>query len=169
MTSETLHAFTDWLSRTPVSLVIQNVTWIVPAVQVVHITFVSVIMGAAVLLDFRLLNVAGRGQPISVLANRLLPWMWWAIPILLCTGSILIIGEPARSLENPIFQLKMSLLILAVCLTLGTQRGLRSDSAFWDIKPSRRLASKLIALASMALWVSIVFAGRWIAYFDANA
>ena len=86
MTSESLHAFTDWLSRTPPSQLIQNVTWIVPLVQVVHITIVSVIMGAAVLLDFRLLNLAGRAQPLSVLANRLLPWLWWAVPILLASG-----------------------------------------------------------------------------------
>ena len=169
MTSEGLHAFTNWLSMTGPSQVIQNVTWIVPLVQVIHISFVAVIMGGAVLLDFRLLDLAGRGQPLSVLANRLLPWLWWAIPVLLLTGSILIVGEPARSLENPVFQLKMCLLIVAIFVTLGMHRGLINDSAFWDIKPSRRLAGKILALTSMALWVSIVFAGRWIAYFDSNA
>ena len=64
----------------------------------------------------------------------------------------------------------MSLLIVAVFLDAGPAAGPqdaipRSGTS----SSSRRTASKLLALASLALWVSIVFAGRWIAYFDANA
>ncbi len=166
MTSDSLHAFTDWLSRTPPSLVIQNVTWIVPAVQTVHIACIAIVMGAMVMLDFRILGLAGRGQPLSVLINRLMPWVWWALIVLLLTGAALITGEPARSLENPAFQLKMVLLLCACALVLTVERGVRTDSAFWDMKPSRKTAAKIIAIASLFLFAAIVFAGRWIAYFE---
>ena len=88
MTSEALAAFTQWLSTTPPSVLIQNVSWIVPTVQCVHITSIAVVMGVMVLLDFRLLGIAGRAQPVSVMANRLLPWMWWAILVLLIAINV---------------------------------------------------------------------------------
>ena len=43
------------------------------------------------------------------MSSRFLPLVWWSLPVLLATGAIMIIGEPARSLKNPAFQLKMTL------------------------------------------------------------
>jgi hypothetical protein len=85
---------------------------------------------------------------------------------LLASGMLMIIGEPVRSLENPIFQLKMTLLVAAIIATLSYQVPLGKDPAFWDVTSSRRGIVRLIAVVSLLLWVGIVFAGRWIAYFD---
>jgi hypothetical protein len=85
---------------------------------------------------------------------------------LLLSGSALIIGEPERSLRNPAFILKMSMLCTVLVLTLAFQRGLRRDARYWEKSPRRRISGLLIAAVSLGLWVGIVFAGRWIAYID---
>jgi hypothetical protein len=80
----------------------------------------------------------------------------------------LIIAEPSRSLQNPVFILKMTLVLLAAGLTLGSQIPLRRDASFWDCSSSRRRFGVLIACLSLPLWIGIVFAGRWIAYVQSH-
>jgi len=85
--------------------------------------------------------------------------------VLLATGAIMIIAEPARSLKNPAFQLKMGLLIVALIVTALFQFFQRRDTAFGEQGSAARAAATTIAVLSMLLWSSIIFAGRWIAYY----
>jgi hypothetical protein len=160
----TLHAFGEWLAGTELSTTIQNVSWIIPTVQTVHIVCVAVVISGTFLVDMRILGVFARTQTLASLSHRFLTWIWWAILVLLLTGTILIIGEPTRSLLNPAFALKMLMLLIVASLTLFIQRPLTTDAGYWDASGGRRAAVKGIAVASLALWSCIVFAGRWIAY-----
>jgi hypothetical protein len=69
----------------------------------------------------------------------------------------MIIAEPARELANPIFQLKMLLVIAAI--TLATAARGRLSAHGGALLPARALS-----VTALALWVGTVFAGRWIAY-----
>ncbi len=135
-------------------------------VQTVHILAIAAVMASVLMIDLRLLGVLGREQPVARVSERFRPVIWWTLPILLATGILMIIGEPVRSLENPIFQLKMALLVAAIIATLSYQVPLGRDPAFWDMTSSRRGVARIIAVLSLLLWMGIVFAGRWIAYFD---
>ncbi len=161
-----LHAFCEWLAQTPLSLMIQNVSWIIPAVQSIHILCIAIVISAVFMVDLRLLGVLGRDQPTAAYTSRFLTWIWPTLVVLLLTGSILITGEPARSLENPAFQTKMVLLILAMATTAVLQRPTLKDPAFWELSTGRRISAGALAVLSLALWVGIVFAGRWIAYMN---
>ena len=159
-----LHAFCQWLSETPLSLTIQNVAWIIPSVQTIHIICVSIVFSSALMIDLRMLNIIGRSQATGAYTARFMPWIWTTLIVLLLSGAILITGEPTRSLENPSFQLKMTLLILAMLTTLGIQRPLAGAEGYWDQANRRKVLAKLVAVVSLCLWVGIIFAGRWIAY-----
>jgi uncharacterized membrane protein SirB2 len=162
----TLHSFAQWLSETPTSLVIQNVSWIIPTVQSIHILSIAIVTASVFMVDLRMLKVIGRDQPTAAYTARYLPWVWPTLVVLLVTGSILITGEPARSLENPSFQIKMALLILAMIVTAVLQLPASRDPGYWELSSGRQNTAKLLALASICLWVGIVFAGRWIAYMN---
>lgn len=161
-----LHAFCEWLSNTSFSMLLQNVSWIIPSVQCVHIVCISIVMGSVGLIDLRLLGVTGRSHTVAGLTNRLLPWVWVSLVILLITGALLAVAEPVRSLENPAFQAKMLMVLCVAFLTLYFQSMLRGDVQFWELSPARRATAKMTAVVSLLLWVGIVFAGRWIAYMD---
>ncbi len=162
----TLHGFAQWLGQTPVSQVIQNVSWIIPSVQSIHILCISIVISAVFMVDLRLLGVIGRSQPVAAYTSRFLTWIWPTLVILLISGSILITGEPTRSLENPAFQTKMVLLILAMATTLGLQLPTHKDPAYWELTKGHRMSARALAVLSLVLWVGIVFAGRWIAYMN---
>jgi hypothetical protein len=88
--------------------------------------------------------------------------------VLLITGSLLIIGEPRRSLLNSTFYLKMALLAVAIVFTAWLQWTLSSSPNFWDKNRGRRMAGQLAATLSIVVWCGILFAGRWIAYTQAG-
>jgi hypothetical protein len=158
--SESLSAFAEWLSTTSPSLVIQNVSWIIPGTQSIHILALAMLMGSAVVIALRVLGLLMRDLPLATVMQRFTPWIWGTLIVLFLSGLILVVGEPGRSLTNSIFQLKMLLLLVAIACLLVLRTPLRKDEHYWD----ERGGAKLIAVASLAVWSCIIFAGRWIAY-----
>jgi uncharacterized membrane protein len=156
-----MQAFCDWLSNTRLSLTIQTVLWIIPAVQTVHILCVAIVMSSMAMLDLRLLGLAGRAKSISYMVKRFVPWVWWTLPVMAATGAILIIGEPSRELLNPYFRAKMLMLATVILITLAVQL-LNNKNAYWEM---RKGGAILAGSVSLLLWVGIVTAGRWIAYY----
>ena len=163
----TLRAFGEWLATTSMSETIQNVSWIIPTVQTIHIVCVAIVISATFLVDLRILGIFSRSQPLAALSHRFLTWIWWALIVLLFTGSLLIVGEPSRSLLNPAFFAKMIMLVIVASLTAVLQRPLTADAGYWEASGGRVITSKGIAVVSLVLWSCIVFAGRWIAYVTA--
>jgi uncharacterized protein DUF6644 len=163
-----LDAFCERLSESAVSQTIQTTEWLIPTVQTVHILSVAAVVTSILLINLRFIGLRDRAQPLSLVMARHLPVVWLGLPILLATGSVLIIAEPSRSLQNPVFILKMVLLVAAAGITLACQIPMRRDGQFWDRSLSRRRLGGLIACLSMPIWVAIVFAGRWIAYVQSH-
>jgi hypothetical protein len=117
------------------------------------------------MIDLRLLGIFWADRPMKVAFSRFLPLVWWPLLILFATGAVMIIGEPARSLKNPAFQLKMLLLVTALIVTGLSQFFRRQDGTHGDLGSAPRLLRVAIAVVSMLLWSAIIFAGRWIAYY----
>jgi hypothetical protein len=163
-----LSEFSRWLAATQVSHTIQTTEWIIPTLQTIHILSVAAVFSSAILVDLRIWRLLERDVPLPEVARRFLPTIWPVLFILLITGSLLIIGEPRRSLLNATFYLKMSLLALAILLTAGLQRSISSSPDFWDRHRWRRLAGRFAATVSILVWCGILFAGRWIAYTQAG-
>jgi hypothetical protein len=168
MNDSGLSEFCNWLAATPLSHTIQSAGWIIPALQTIHILSVAVVFSSATLVDLRIWRLLDRDVPLPEIARRFLPTIWPVLLILLLTGSLLIVGEPRRSLLNSTFYLKMALLAVAIMLTAGLQRSISSSSNFWDKNRWRRMAGQFAAAVSILVWCSILFAGRWIAYTQAG-
>jgi hypothetical protein len=168
MMDAALSEFSRWLAATPLSHVIQTTKWVIPTLQTVHILSVAVVFSSAVLVDLRLWRLLNRDLPLPEVARRFLPTIWPVLLVLLITGSLLIIGEPRRSLLNSTFYLKMALLAVAIVLTAWLQWTLSSSPNFWDKNRGRRMAGQLAATLSIVVWCGILFAGRWIAYTQAG-
>jgi hypothetical protein len=136
---------------------LSNVPGLPPIVQTVHLVAIATVMGSIVLICLRVLGLALPSQPTEELVRRLLPWTWWALPVLLVSGLVFVIARPRRYFSNPVFGIKVALITFAVLLTTLLHR----VAERWP-----KHAAKLLAGVSLAAWVSIVLAGRWIAYAD---
>jgi len=157
-----LHSFSDWLSATPFSQRIQITPWAIPGIQTVHIISLAILFAAALVFALR---IAGRGlatEPLPQLAARFTRAIWILLVLLLISGALLITAEPGRTITNPVFYAKMIMLAFAIGITLWLAAVAKRQS---------RAPSGLhvfMAAASMVLWVGIMFAGRFIAYFESN-
>jgi hypothetical protein len=158
-----VHDFSTWLSATPPSLIIQNNFWVIPTVQSIHILAICVVISSALMINLRLVGVVGRADPVASFARRYLPWTWTALVILLTTGAILVVGEPDRTVGNTIFWSKMALVSAGVILGLVFMIPIRKNPAFWE-SAGNGLQAKLLGVVSLAVWVAVIFCGRWIAY-----
>jgi hypothetical protein len=168
MIDATISGFSGWLATTQLSHTIQTAGWIIPTLQTIHILSVAVVFSSAILVDLRLWRLLNRDVPLPEVTRRFLPAIWPVLLVLLITGSLLIIGEPRRSLLNSTFYLKMALLAVAILLTAWLQWSVSSSPNFWDKDRGRRIAGQLAASVSILVWCGILFAGRWIAYTQAG-
>src|SRR5262245_55639745 len=89
-----------WLAHTTLNQAMQTISWIVPAVQTIHILCIAVIVGSAFAINLRLLGVLGTDQSLARISQRFMPFIWGALLVLLITGALLVISEPDRSLKN---------------------------------------------------------------------
>jgi hypothetical protein len=159
-----IQSFCDWLAATWLSQLFGGLNWFVPTVQTVHILSIGVVVITLGMLDFRLLRLTRRGPPPEVMAGKFIPWTWRALVVLLITGILLIITEPTRELMNDAFRLKMLMVLLLTFLTLALQRASAREPGYWSASPARRRLGGALGIASLVLCVSIVAAGRLIAY-----
>jgi len=160
---DSLQSFGDQLYETPFSTMLREITWIIPTAQSIHILAIATVIGSALVSDLRLAGVIATDESPATVVRRYLPWMWTSLIILLLTGSLLVIAEPARTLANTVFWTKMVLVLGAFALTLFFRKPLlnpefRVEHARWWA------AAKPAAWLSLIIWVAIIFCGRWIAY-----
>jgi hypothetical protein len=153
--------FCNWLDATPLSQTFQSLVWFVPSVQTVHILSIGVVMTSVGMVAGKLVGITGRDQTLSAMVSGIMPWVWYALAALLVTGLLLTITEPARELLNSAFRAKMLMVLAMAGILRLVQVRLRQDPDYWG---RRRAAAGSLGAASLLLAISIIVAGRWIAY-----
>ena len=156
--------FCDWLSATNVSVAFQSANWFVPTVQTVHIISIAILLTSVYVVSFRLIGITRGGLSLAVLTAKSTPWVWIALCVLLGTGILLTITEPARELLNWAFRVKMLMVIALAAILLVVQTRTRRSPEYWSESPTRRRAARAIGIAAVIIGAGIVTAGRWIAY-----
>ncbi len=159
-----LPEFAIWLSNTRLSALVDSNIWIAPVVQTTHILAIAATFGSVLMVNMRIVGLGGRSQSLADTVARYAPWVWWGLLVLLVSGLILIIGEPARELLNPCFWSKMVLVVGAALLSLWFQDQVRRNAGRWELMPHGALAVRAGAAAVVLVWIAIIAFGRWIAY-----
>jgi hypothetical protein len=166
----------QWLRTTPlteISLAVQKTWlshlivehfWVVPSIQSIHILAIAAVFGSVLMTNLRIFGLAGRGRTMTQTARRYLPWVWWGLLVLLLTGIGMTLGEPVREITNPVFWIKMILIIVAASVSLWFQDSVRRNVARWELTHDGRVLVRVGAGAVIALWCLIMVCGRWIAY-----
>jgi hypothetical protein len=136
----------EWMERSRVGEFMRSSQVIFPIVESIHLIGMALFVGTLLLIDMGLLGVAMRRQPISEVAAALAPWTWSGFGLLLLTGPVMFTAQAPKWHDNPIFWLKMLLLLIAIIFQLSVRGPVAS----------RELSrAKLIGATSLALWISI--------------
>ncbi len=138
-------------------------TWWFPLMESVHVVSVTLMFGAILMLDLRVLGLAAVRYPVRTMTRELVPWSAAAFGIASVTGIAMFITRASAHAVNPAFQIKMLLLVLAglnvaVFHLMVFPRHI--DLSAEDVAPALRL----VAASSIALWIGVMLAGRWIGH-----
>jgi hypothetical protein len=138
--------------------------WIYPAANVGHILALTVFAASVAMMDARLLG-AFRDIPPGRFLRSVRSVAIAALAAMLLTGSVLFTAEATHVSGNPVFQIKLALiglaLLNAVLFELFAGGHVRSLPARTGLPAFARLSAAL----SLGLWFSVAAAGRLIAYF----
>lgn len=154
----------EWLSQTPLSLAIQTRAWVVPTIQSIHIVAIGIVVASVFMIDLRVLGWAERDQTLLQTVNRFGPWLSWALGVLLITGALMVVGEPARELLSFSFWLKMALVAIGSLIAAAFQIAVRRNERRWEESLVKRLVIKSLAILTLLIWAGIIVLGRLIAY-----
>jgi len=157
---DALRAVQDW----PVVQAIGANAYAFPLLDAAHILFQGFVVGSIAALDLRLLGVAFMQRRVSDLVQGILPWTWVAFGGAAITGVVLFALNIAKFVENRSFAIKMGLMLLAGLNMLAFHRGVFRSVGEWELAAPPPHAARLAGALSLALWLGVVFFGRYLWY-----
>lgn len=154
--------FAEWLGSTPLSIAIQSRLWLTPLLQTIHITMIGIVFVSMLNVALRVLGKIRADESLAEVWHRFAPWFWTALGVMAGTGLVLTISEPVRQVSALSFWLKMTLIVIGVASALYFGRTVGVAASAAEPAPSGR--TRFVAIATIVLWVAIIFLGRSIAY-----
>jgi hypothetical protein len=155
-----LWPFFQWCEATAIGTAIRSSPWAFAVIESFHLLGLSVIGGAVLLVDLRLLGWGLRKQRISDVARDAYPWLVGSLIVMLVTGIGLFLSESTKCYYSPAFWVKMTSLALAMSFTFTVRRKVTMA----DETRVRPIWFKVVALVSLALWLGVGAGGRWIGF-----
>jgi len=129
---------------------------IFPILECIHIAGFALSIGMTALVDFRLLGLGFEEQTPAEIARAFDWWMLGGLIVAVFSGLLLFSTDPDMYYLNWSFLIKMACLVLAIAFNYTIHRRAVSLS----LSPA---AGRLVACISLALWVSVIFGGIFIA------
>lgn len=130
-----------------------------PIVNALHIMSIGALLSSVWLMDLRVLG-AFRSLPYAAFIALLRRTAFAAFAGALITGSLLFSVRASEYAAMPIFLTKMTLILLAGANFLVFMRRAKGGDEPADV------TATILAVLSMALWTSVLFAGRFIGFLN---
>jgi hypothetical protein len=150
----------EWIASTSLSQAISTSTWAFAVIESVHLLALSVIGGAVLIVDLRLLGFGLTRQTIGEVARDAQPWLIGSLIVMLVTGVLLFVSEPVKCYYSVPFRVKMLCLLLGMIFAFTVRRKV-AIAGEGRVRP---IWLKLVAVVSLALWFGVGAGGRWIGF-----
>jgi Family of unknown function (DUF6644) len=154
--------FLSWLETTGIANAIRSSIWMYPALETAHYIGLACLVGGIMLIDLRLLGFAKSLRLSSMIG--LLPWVWVGFIINVTSGSLIFIYGATNFGVNKAFWLKMTFMVLAGLNALIFTIAAARSGSDWVDTGKVPTGVKVVATASLVLWLCVVTTGRWMAY-----
>jgi hypothetical protein len=134
--------------------------WLFPVIATIHLMGLSLIGGAVLVVDLRLLGLGLRRQPVAGLAHDAERWLFRGLVVTVSTGILLFMCFATKYYYLTFFWVKMAALVLVILFTLSVHRRVVMANEA-DVSP---VLCKLVALVSLSLWTIVAVGGRYIGF-----
>jgi len=148
------------LEAGPIGDAIRSSTWLFPFIEAFHLVGLAVIGGAVLLVDFRLLGLGLKRQPVSELARDAQPWLIGGLVFMIASGVPLFLAESIKCYYSFAFWTKMTALALAILFTFTVRRRV----AMAEQPRVDAFRMRVVGAISILLWSTVGWGGRWIGF-----
>jgi hypothetical protein len=155
-----LASFLEWASNLRWMVYIRDSAFGMPALQSVHLVGLTMLLAAVLVLNLRLAGLSMMDWSQPALEHQLRPWAVGAIAMVIGSGIIMFLGNPAKYLASYPFLFKMTALVLAILFHFFVVRRVSTSPA--GVRPNR--LDIVVAGLSLTLWFAVGWAGRAIAF-----
>jgi hypothetical protein len=147
-----LTTWAQWLETSPWGYPVRTSLWLYPFIQLIHFGGLSLWIGTALAVDFRLIGVGRKRQTAAELSKQLFAWNWIGFAVALLGGFLLFSAAATTFLENAAFVVKLAYLVpVALIWHIIVQRKARS----WGKMEGTPALAKLAGVLEIALWLSV--------------
>jgi len=132
-----------------------------PLANLAHLLGLVMLIGGIGVLDLRLLGLFRR-LPAGVLAQSLIPVAAAGLALMILSGVVMFAADAGPLARSPLFRWKLALIAAALANVAVFHALWRRRDARWSggVPP----AARLVAAASLGLWLAAATLGRLIAY-----
>jgi Family of unknown function (DUF6644) len=144
--------FCEWLEKNPWIAAIDSSIAISLVLEILHYSGFFLLVGSTVIVDLRVMGLAARRRsPIDV-ANQLFPWMWTGLSMAVFSGFFMFAGDAVDFYGAITFRIKILVVLVALVFGLIVRRQVPR----WSQLGSIPFAAKMVAFASLVLWVGAI-------------
>jgi hypothetical protein len=134
---------------------LNNNEWSFPLLEIIHIAAFTLSIGTIAIVDFGLIGWGKYDAAKSLKETSTLTLI--GLIIMLTSGPMIFSSDPNMYLHNYSFLFKMVALLVAIIYNYTIHRKVVLSGATPGV-------SKAVGIVSLALWVSVVFGGLFIAF-----
>ncbi len=128
----------------------------------VHAFGNATVVGLILIIGLRLFGLF-RTIPLSSI-RAFFPFIWTGVVFQVLSGLTLWMTKPARYLTDGVFDVKFSLVVTGVIVTLFYQRFLRRELPVWEAAGAVSVAGARFAALTCVVWAGVLIMGRLTAY-----
>lgn len=154
-----LEPFFRWCESTLIGRAVAESVWAFPILEAIHLLGLCVLGGALLVVDLRLLGAGLTGQPVARLARSARRWLITGLLTMVATGIPLFLSEAIKAYYNTSFWVKMITLPVALLFTFAVRERVAREEG-----KDPGVRGKVVGAVSLALWLTVAAAGRWIGY-----
>jgi Family of unknown function (DUF6644) len=153
--------FCKWIQFSPPLVAMRSSPWLFPLIASIHLMGLALIGGAVLLGDLRLLGFGLTRQPLTAVTREAERWLIAGLFVMVPTGILQFMCFATKYYFLKFFWVKMAALFLVIVFTFTVRRRIVEKA---DETSGHREHTKLAALVSLSLWVTVAFGGRWIGF-----
>ena len=154
-----------WLEMSALGVAMRETgVWTYALVNLAHIFGISLLFGAIVVLDLRLVGVWGK-IPLDLMARPTTVVAGTGFVIAILTGPALLATKATEYIGNPFLPIKLTAIVLGIINVAILHRlPAWKERANPDMGAAKRRQLAVAGSASLLCWVSAISAARLIAY-----
>ncbi len=153
----------EWLEGTGIGVIARESLYGFPVLVAIHILGLIFSVGMLLWVDFRMLGVCLRRQPLSAVYRGFSGWLVAGFSAMFLSGAALFAGFATSAYENTYFRIKIVVMVLAGINAVGFHAlAKRMPEQADSTAPSRSV--RLAGAVSILSWGVVILCGRMMSY-----